>query len=285
MLEATIVSVRRQSRGNLADHLVRRRRRPVVGLFQTKERPAQPARIGSPARHVCITLAAVALIGGLCAGCASSGNSTFAGRFVIPGTPAVDLGGPVPTTAKSVPRTTARAPSQPLRLVARSSAGLATLEATSPRLREQLAALGATPSVDGYLAVASTYLGHGVDDRAFDYLMSGLVRYPRASALHDAVARMWRDWNLPDRALRHAYLAVRYAPASAPAHNTLGTVLWALSAREAAARAFADAVALDADAAYAAENVCHAEAALGHRVSASCTAQRHPEPPPPPPLP
>ena len=160
---------------------------------------------------------------------------------------------------------------------------MATLESTSPVLREQLARLGAAPSIEGYLAVASTYQGHGVHDRAFDYLAEGLVRYPRAAALHEAIARMWRDWGLPDRALRHAHLAVRYAPTSAPTHNTLGTVLWALSAREAAARAFADAVALDADATYAADNMCQAEAALGHPMRASCTRRRRPERPPVPP--
>ncbi len=167
-------------------------------------------------------------------------------------------------------------------MVARSSSGLATLEATSPRLQAQLGALSAAPSVDGYLEVASTYRGYGVDDRAFDYLLTGLVRFPRAAALHDAVARMWRDWDLPDHALRHAYLAVRYAPASASVHNTLGTVLWAVSAREAAARAFAAAVAIDAGATYAADNACQAQAALGHHARSSCTrppAKRAPAPP------
>jgi Flp pilus assembly protein TadD len=158
--------------------------------------------------------------------------------------------------------------------VTRESAGLATLEGTSPLLRERLAALAAAPSVDGYLAVASAYRTYGVHDRAFDYLIDGLGRYPRQAALHDAVARMWRDWGLPDRALRHAHLAARYAPASAETHNTLGTVLWALSAREAAAHAFARAVALDAGAAYALHNLCLAAAALGHVLPPACPAPR-----------
>ncbi len=222
-------------------------------------------------------MVALALASSLGVGCASAHRSAFAERFVTPGTPTVDLGGPPPLAPA---RATSKGPSQGPRFLARSSTGLATLESTSPVLREQLATLGAAPSVEGYVAVAFTYQGHGVHDRAFDYLAEGLVRYPRAAALHEAIARIWRDWGLPDRALRHAHLAVRYAPTSAPAHNTLGTVLWALSAREAAARAFADAVALDAGATYAVANACHAEAALGHPVPAHCTGRRHRERPP-----
>lgn len=216
-----------------------------------------------------MTLAvALTLVGGLGVGCASANGGAFAARFVTSGTPAVDLGGAVPVPA----RPARSGPTHQPRFVARSSAGLGTLEATSPRLREELAALGAAPSVAGYLAVAAAYRAHGVDDRAFDYLTEGVARYPRAAALHDATARMWRDWGLPDRALRHAHLAVRYAPASAATHNTLGTVLWALSDYRDAARAFADAVARDPAAGYALQNVCLAAAALAQPQPAACPA-------------
>ncbi len=134
----------------------------------------------------------------------------------------------------------------------------------------------------GYLAVAAAYRAHGVDDRAFDYLTAGLTRFPRESALHDAAARMWRDWELPDRALRHAHLAVRYAPGSAAHHNTLGTVLWALSHRHAAAREFSTALRLDPAADYARQNLCLAASVLGRPRPASCaSAAPEPEMPPP----
>lgn len=227
-------------------------------------------------------MAALVLVSGVCCGCASTAGSTFAARFVTPGTPTVDLGGPAP---QAPPRPARSRATRGPRLVARESSGLATLEATSPLLRERLAALGAAPSVEGYLAVASAYRAHSVYDRAFDYLTEGLQRYPREAPLHDATARMWRDWGFPDRALRHAHLAVRYAPASAETHNTLGTVLWALSARAAAAGAFAEAVALDPGAAYAADNLCLALAALGRALPPACAGPRAasgPRTPPPP---
>ncbi len=211
---------------------------------------------------------ALTLLGGLGVGCASADAGAFAARFVTNGAPAIDLGGPVPAPAPPA----RSGPTQQPRFVARSSAGLVTLEATSPRLREDLAALGAAPSVAGYLAVAATYRAHGVDDRAFDYLAEGVAHYPRAAALHDATARMWRDWGLPDRALRHAHLAVRYAPESPATHNTLGTVLWALSDFRNAAHAFAAAVARDPAAGYARQNVCLAAAALALPGPVACPA-------------
>ena len=217
------------------------------------------------------------LCAGVGVGCASA-DGGFAARFVTPGTPAIDLGGPRPATPPPAPS----GPRQQPRLVARTSAGLGTLESTSPRLRAELAALGAAPSIAGYLAVAAAYQAHGVDDRAFDYLAEGLARFPRAAALHDATARMWRDWGLPDRALRHAHLAARYAPSSAATHNTLGTVLWALGARDGAAGAFAAAVALDPAADYALENLCLVAAALGRPQPARCAVPAAPNRIPPP---
>lgn len=220
------------------------------------------------------TVLALLLAGGLGTGCASSGGGAFAARFVTTGAPAIDLGGPPPAPAAPAPP----GPTQQPRFVARSSSGLGTLEATSPRLRDALAALDAAPSIPGYLAVAAAYRAHAVDDRAFDYLAEGLARYPRAAALHDATARMWRDWGLPDRALRHAHLAVRYAPAVAANHNTLGTVLWALDEHEGAAAAFAAAVKLDPAAGYALDNVCLAARDLGRPRPFSCDT-RLPRPP------
>lgn len=209
---------------------------------------------------------AAVLTASTAAGCASAGPDTFAARFVTPGTPAVDLGGTPPAVAPPA----RQGPRQGPRFVARSSSGLGTLEATSPRLSAQLAALDARPSPAAYLAVAATYRAHGIDDNAFDYLHEGATRYPRDAALHEALARLWRDWGLPERGLRDAHLAVRYAPASAPAHNTLGTLLWAVADRVSAAQAFAEAVALDPGADYARRNLCLASTALGRPAPPAC---------------
>lgn len=214
-------------------------------------------------------MCALLLASGLTAGgCASASPDGFAARFVRPGTPTVDLGG-VPPAPAPPPRS---GPRQAPRFVARSSSGLGTIEATSPRLSAALAALDARPSPAAYLAVAAAYRGLRIDDRAFDYLSAGVVEYPRDAALHDGLARAWRDWGFPERGLRDAHLAVRYAPASATAHNTLGTLLWALSDHAAAAAAFAAAVTLDPAAGYARRNLCLATVALGRPVPTPCPA-------------
>lgn len=216
-----------------------------------------------------LAVCALLLAGGVTAGgCASAGPDGFAARFVTPGTPAVDLGGVPPAPAPPPEPGSRQAP----RFVARSSSGLGTIEATSPRLSAALAALDARPSPAAYLAVAAAYRALRIDDRAFDYLSAGVAEHPRDAVLHEALARAWRDWGFPERGLRDAHLAVRYAPASATAHNTLGTLLWALSHHADAAAAFAAALTLDPGASYAQRNLCLAAAALGRPAPASCPA-------------
>lgn len=146
----------------------------------------------------------------------------------------------------------------------------ATLEDSSPLLRTRLAALAASPTPEAHLDVAAAYASYQVHDRAFDYLAAGLVLHPRHAGLHEALARLWRDWGMPDLALRHAHLAVRYAATSAAAHTTLGSVLWALDARAEAAQAFERAFALEPSAGYARYNWCTALAALQREQPFSC---------------
>lgn len=205
--------------------------------------------------------------------CASSRPASFAGRFIVPGQPAVDLSAPPGVTgpAMALPDAAAAPPPVPVSArPARTAVVAATLESTSPLLRARLAALAASPTPDAHLDVAAGYGAYGVHDRAFDHLAAGLVRYPRHAGLHEAVARLWRDWGFPDRALRHAHLAARYAPDSAAAHTTLGTVLWALAARDEAVAAFARATALDPDAAYARWNWCTAVRGTGRPRPFAC---------------
>jgi tetratricopeptide (TPR) repeat protein len=204
--------------------------------------------------------------------CASSGPASFAGRFIIPGTPAVDLSAPAaiagPVAPAMPPVTPPPLPASPP--AARTSVAATTLEATSPVLRARLDALAASPTPEAHLDVAAAYAGYGVHDRAYDHLAAGLVLHPTHAGLHEAVARLWRDWGLPDRALRHAHLAVRYAPESAAAQTVLGSVLWALDARDDATRAFARAFALEPAAAWARHNWCTAVAARGDRRPFAC---------------
>lgn len=157
----------------------------------------------------------------------------------------------------------------------------ATLESISPLLRSRLAALAASPTPEAHLDVAAAYGAYGVHDRAYDHLAAGLVLHPRHAGLHEAVARLWRDWGLSERGLRHAHLAVHYAPASPAAHTTLGTVLWALDKRDLALEAFARAADLAPPASYARKNWCTALRELGRPRPFACDVPYadHPIPP------
>lgn len=158
----------------------------------------------------------------------------------------------------------------------RTSSSLPTLESTSAALQTRLAALAARPSPQAYLDVAIAYREFGVDDRGFDYLARGLAAFPTAATLHEATARQWRDWGLPGHALRHAHLAVRYAPDSPTSHTTLGTVLWAVSARAAAADAFLRAVELAPEASFSRHNLCLAERQIGRPLRPLCMTTEPP---------
>ncbi len=200
--------------------------------------------------------------------CASSGPASFAGRFIVRGTPSVDLGAPVAMAdpaAAAVPM-----PPPPSPPPARTTVTAATLEATSPLLRARLDALAASPTPEAHLDAAAAYMSYGIHDRAYDHLAAGLALHPAHAGLHEAVARLWRDWGLPERALRHAHLAARYAPDSAAAQTVLGSVLWALDARDDATHAFARAFALEPGAAWARHNWCTAVAARGERRPFAC---------------
>lgn len=149
-----------------------------------------------------------------------------------------------------------------------------SLESSSPRLTRALTALAVATTTDNHLAVAQAYLSEGVWDRAYDYLAAGLKRDQRSAALHDATARLWRDWDQPERALTAAHTAVYLAPRSAEARNTLGTVLWALGQRSEAGKAFVAAVDLAPDAWYAWQNLCQVELAAGDTRAATMHCQR-----------
>ncbi len=207
----------------------------------------------------------------------ASGGSTFAARFITEGTPTVNVGGVETTVYGQPPRPTrvALPAVPPMRTVAsRSTSNLSTLESSSPVLARALAALAASPTSDHYLDVAAAYAQAGVTDRAYDNLTEGLQHDRTNVALHDALARVWREWGFPERALSSAHTAVYYGPRSPEARNTLGTVLWDLGQRDQARRAFATAVALDLQAWYAWRNLCTATLALGPTAEAITVCRR-----------
>ena len=123
------------------------------------------------------------------------------------------------------------------------------------------AALGAAvahPSPETYRAVADEYLRLGIADKAHEYLDRALAIAPNDGAVYEARARIWRDGGFPERALSDAHRAVYFAPASAVARNTLGTVLQALGRHAQARQQYERALVLDSRAAYALNNLCYA---------------------------
>ena len=197
----------------------------------------------------------------------------MASRFVTQGQPTIDLGGAeTPVFGRPLTKAeAARMPApEPIRTVdTRHSSNLSTLEANSPALQQALLALSLHPTTQRYLEVAAAYRQAGVRDKAFDYLSEGVRRDPANAALHDTLARAWRDWGFPDRGLSAANRAVYYAPQSAEARNTLGTILWALGQRTEARLAFEQAADLDPFAWYAWRNLCESAMAEGRTKDAT----------------
>jgi Flp pilus assembly protein TadD len=136
-------------------------------------------------------------------------------------------------------------------------AALAHAEAIYPRLAAALAAASARPSPETLRQVAEEYRRLRIADRAHHYLQQALRLDPHDAATYDALARLWRDGGLSGLALADAHRAVYYAPASAIAHNTLGTVFQALGRRKEARTQYERAVQLDPSAAYALNNLCY----------------------------
>lgn len=134
-----------------------------------------------------------------------------------------------------------------------------TVEATDQRLAAALLVEATAPTVDHHLRVAEEYLRLGILDAAETRLQRAAKLDPRRADVQEALARLWRDWGQPDRALGPAYRAVRNAPASASAVNTLGTVFGSMNRWSDAAQQFARAGTMTPDAAWPLSNLCYAE--------------------------
>jgi superkiller protein 3 len=131
-------------------------------------------------------------------------------------------------------------------------------ESADPRLAAALAIAEIQPSPEAFRAVASEYRRLGVADKAHEYVDKAAALGPRDAVTYQLRARLWRDGGFPERALSDAHRAVYYAPLSAAAHNTLGTVFQALGRRADARQQYERAVSLDPNAAYAWNNLCYA---------------------------
>jgi tetratricopeptide (TPR) repeat protein len=146
-----------------------------------------------------------------------------------------------------------------------------TVETTNAALARTLAAMTAAPTAGAYRLAGAEYRRLGVFDRARTYLGRAIDLDPRDGAAFEERARVWRDEGWPAIALGDAHRAVSYAPESASAHNTLGTVRYSLGDLDGARIAFERALALDPAAAWAHSNLCY----LAHLRGDDGAAVRH----------
>ena len=133
-----------------------------------------------------------------------------------------------------------------------------TIEAQDERLSAVLLALAIAPRAETHRQAALEYRRLGVLDKAHEHFSNAVSLNPSDAVSYDALARIWRDWGAAHLGLADAHRAVYYAPNSAAAANTLGTLLQATENIEAAKLWYARAIHLDKSAWYALNNLCYA---------------------------
>ena len=74
-----------------------------------------------------------------------------------------------------------------------------TLESTDERISQALKELASDDSTDAHRRVADEYYRRGVLDQAHEHYTTVTQRDPRHAASFDALARIWRDWGMPQR--------------------------------------------------------------------------------------
>jgi tetratricopeptide (TPR) repeat protein len=132
-----------------------------------------------------------------------------------------------------------------------------TVESKDPALAAALLRLAVHPSADAHEAVSREYSRLDLLEDAYAHVTAAATMEPRDARAYEMRARIWRDWGFPASGMADAARAVYYAPQSASAHNTWGTLLagtgWLVDAR----REFNRARSLDPAGAYAQTNLCY----------------------------
>ena len=220
---------------------------------------------------------ALSLSAGLSVGCGIQSRGSFSARFVKAGKPAIDLGGPAPDQKATKKQLQA---AQDSKAKARSASFGTSIENTDVRLSAALVVEHAIPTPENYLRVALEYKRLGILDTCADHLTRALEIAPQFAPAHEELARVWRDWGFPQLGLASAHRAIYYAPHSASAQNTLGTLLAALGQIDEAEHAFRHALSIDPNAAWAYNNLCDLERRSGRfeAARADCEAALRAEP-------
>jgi tetratricopeptide (TPR) repeat protein len=150
-----------------------------------------------------------------------------------------------------------------------AAAALPTIESTNADLRDALRDLSKRSSAAAHLRVAHAYSRLGVGDMALDHFDRAIRQNGRLAAAYDGRARIWRDWHMPGFAVGDAYRAVKLAPRSPEAQNTLGTVLLLTGNCRGARTAFERALLLQPGARYAARNLARVRS-IGESATGGC---------------
>jgi tetratricopeptide (TPR) repeat protein len=206
----------------------------------------------------------------IASGCSLSRHHKASNPFVKAGKPLVEIGTPMKIPKASRARRRAVADVRP----ASSAAVLPTVEGQDPALAAALTKLAIAATPEAHRAVAERYRALGILDMAHDHFLIALQLDRGDASAYEGLARNWRDWGFPQLGLGDASRAVYYAPASASAHNTLGTLLAAIGHVGEARRAYQRAVQIEPRAAYALNNLCYLSYLEGElsRARAECQA-------------
>ncbi len=132
-----------------------------------------------------------------------------------------------------------------------------SLEAQDPILAAALLEIAVAPGPSQHRRAAARFRDLKVLDAAYDHFARARTLDPTDAAAYEGLARIWRDWGFPHLGLADATRSVYYAPSSASAHNTLGTMLAATGQGANARRAYQRALGLDPRAGYALNNLCY----------------------------
>jgi Flp pilus assembly protein TadD len=193
----------------------------------------------------------------VCAGCASHRTPSPADRFFLHKNSKTTVQAADEPPSPSLEETIAKV--RHLMASARPEARTPTptLEERDPVLAAALAELSKSMSEETLYDVGAAYHRHGLLDQACRYYNRALGLNPRHAPSHEGLARAWRDWGMPQLGLGDVYRAIYYAPTSASARNTLGTLLHGIGRRREARAAYQQAIRLDPSAGYAFNNLCY----------------------------
>jgi tetratricopeptide (TPR) repeat protein len=170
-----------------------------------------------------------------------------------------------PASATTASKSGAPPTSPPLPSAQRRDSRATSVESLYPDLQDAVLLADALGTPEAHLRAALEYWKLGIWDAAYGHLSDVITIRPRDSVTLDLRARLMRDLGYLNFAIADANRAVFYAPKSAVARNTLGTVLAGLGDFCAAAQQFQAALALDAEAQFARSNL----AAVGDRCRVS----------------